>query len=79
MKRKGGRKRIAQAFIAQARSGHRGVFTRKKEAGRLPIGERFSTSVGQSLDDEHVLSEIGGGAQDRFAKELSSQVGFLLR
>ena len=46
---------------------------------RLPIGEFFSTAVGQYLDDESVLSPIGDAAQERFTKELSSQVDFLLR
>ena len=79
VKRRGGRKRISHAFIAKMKSGHVGVFVRRKGAGRLPIGERFSTAVGQFLDDERVLSELGDGAQVRFTKELSSQVDFLLR
>ena len=79
VKRKGGRKRLPHAFIAKMPSGHRGVFTRREGVGRLPIHERFSTSVGQFLADERVLSQIGGAAQERFTKELSSQVDFLLR
>ena len=79
VKRKGGRQRLPHAFIAKMPSGHRGVFTRRKGVSRLPINELFSTSVGKFLGDERVLSQIGEAAQERFTKELSSQVDFLLR
>ena len=79
VKRKGGRKLLAHAFIAKMPSGHRGVFEREKGVKRLPINELLSGSVGQFLDNERVLSQIGEAAQEKFTKELSSQVDFLLR
>lgn len=78
VKRQGGRKRLPHAFIAKMASGHVGVFTRRQGVPRNPIGELFSTAVGQYLDDARVLNEIGETAQDRFGRELSSQVDFLL-
>ena len=79
VKKSGGRKRLKHAFIARMPSGHRGVFTREKGAKRTPIGELFSTAVGQYLDDEDVLRPIGASAMRRFEKELSAQVDYLLR
>lgn len=79
VKRRAGRKRLPKAFIAQMKSGHKGVFTRRKGVGRLPVGELFSTAPGQYLDDESVLAPIGDAAQRRFTKELSAQVDYLLR
>ena len=79
VKRQGGRKRLPHAFIAKMRSGHTGVMTRHKGIGRLPIDELFSTAPGQHLDDDRVLGPIGRSAQERFTKELSSQVDLLLK
>ncbi len=79
VKRRAGRKRLGKAFIATMPSGHKGVFTRRKGVARLPVGELFSTAVGQYLDDESVLDPIGEAAQERFTRELSSQVDLLLR
>ena len=42
---RGGRGRIANAFLAQMRSGHRGVFVRSGKT-RLPIRELFGPSLG---------------------------------
>lgn len=79
VKKRGGRQRLRHSFIAKMPSGHVGVFTRRKGAGRLPIGELFSTSAGRYLDDDQVLAPIGEAAQARFTKQLLSQVDLLLR
>lgn len=85
IKRQGGRKVLRGTFLAMTKSEHVGVFARRG-AARLPIGgpkrrqdQFYSTSVAQFLDDERVLSQIGEAAQEKFTKELSSQVDFLLR
>ena len=79
VKRRSGRKRLPHAFIATMKSGHRGVMTRSKTTGRLPIGELFSTAPGQYLEGVNVLDPLGAAAQRRFTKELSAQVTHLLR
>ena len=79
VKRRATRKRLPHAFIATMKSGHRGVWTREKGAGRTPIGELFSTAPGQFLAEESVLEPIGAEATKRLNRELSAQVDHLLR
>lgn len=87
VKRKGGRKLIAGAFLARMRSGHVGVYSAPKggytrrgpapNRSGLPIHELFSTALVQYIDDPKVLARIGTVARGRFERELVSQIAFL--
>jgi len=75
VKRSGSRKVIAHAFIATMKSGHRGVFTRDKGAGRLPISEMFSIAVQQALKGANI-EKLLTLARNRIRTELKSQIAY---
>jgi len=78
VKKRGGRKQVPNAFIRTMDSGHRGVFVRRGLA-RLPIRELLSTSVQQYLKDDEVLNPLQRYANERFTRDLTKNVEFLLR
>lgn len=92
VKRKGSRKVIGSAFIAdvQGRSGfqtnvHRGVFARKfkgaKRVGRLPIEQLFSSRPSDVLREQRRARRILEAGADRFERdyrrELRRRLGLL--
>lgn len=78
------------AFVAQMKSGHIGVFERHKENGkydgRLPIsgnhgtgGQFLGSSVAQMLDRTEVKESIAADAQENFNKNMSHEVERVLK
>jgi hypothetical protein len=83
VKRRGARKLVRSAFIANVRSGHRAVWVRQRlgggrRAGRLPIEELFSTSIIQYLDDRLVIARLERKAGELFDREFKRQLRVLL-
>jgi len=79
---KQGSKKVAKhTFIAQMRSGHKGVFIRQRKGGRrvrrLPIDETKTKSLAQVLGDEKRLKKLADVAAERYAKELTNQLRLL--
>ncbi len=80
VKKTGGRKVIAGAFIATLRSGKKSVFRRRfntatrKRAPRLPIDIVYTTSVRQSLTDKGKQERILAAGRDRFIKEFRREI-----
>ena len=72
----GGLGRYPNAFIATMRSGHRGVFTRRSAAGRLPIAELRGPSIGHVFVKHKAIGEARG--QEQLAKNLASEFRFAL-
>lgn len=78
-----GRARLAHAFIPQLRSGHRGVFVRrfpgaKGKQGRK-IKQLFSSRVPDVLVNPPVMNHVLSVGTDRFERELTHQVDFILK
>jgi hypothetical protein len=83
--RKGKREVLSGTFIATMKSGHRGVFERRrlagaKRAGRLPIKERMGPTPMETFNRapgvaQEVLAELGPTLE----KNLASQVDRLLQ
>lgn len=74
---RGRRKIVRGGFIATTKSGHRGIFRRKKGAGRLPIEELQGPAPVQVIDDEKRIRLVRF-ARDRLTTEAQQQVNFLL-
>jgi len=72
----GGAGRYPNAFIAEMKSGHRGVFMRR-DTRRLPIRELFGPSIAHVFV-KHV--EIGlARAREQLVKNLQSELRFVMR
>ena len=74
--KRGNRKTLKDTFIAEMKSGHKGVFERQG-AKRLPIEEKYSIGVPGMFgakDMQRVLSTIG---MQRFNVNLAQQIKFL--
>jgi hypothetical protein len=78
--RRGGRKLIPRAFIATMKSGHRGIFWRKKGsgptglAGRLPIDELFAKTVMAALDTPEIINRLMLIARKRMAETMKQEL-----
>jgi len=72
----GGRKNIRGAFIAEMKSGHRGVF-RRRGRSRLPIDEIRTISIPQAVINKMVSAALERAAVDTFNKNFAQQVRYL--
>lgn len=73
----GGAGRYPNAFIATMPGGHRGVFIRKRGAGRLPITELHGPSIAQSFTKHR---DVGiARAKEQLPKNLQSELKFAAR
>lgn len=61
----GQRKTIRSAFIATMKSGHEGIFLRKK--GTRKIKEAFTTRISDVFDDHGFIPAVQAKAQTKFA------------
>lgn len=77
----GGKRVLKHAFLAQMRSGHKGVWMRELKGGkrvkRLKIEERSTKSLSQVLGDDARLKRLADVAAERYAKELTNQLRLL--
>lgn len=73
----GGRGLATHAFLATMRSGHRGIFRRKGEAGRLPIGELYGPSPTRVFKNK-ILQDALVNAEATLAKNLDHEIGWIL-
>lgn len=71
--RRGGRKLVRGAFIAQMKSGHRGVFVRRGKKS-LPIDERFGEMPAQTILRPNVIADVTEKARARFERELAHEL-----
>lgn len=63
MNKNAGRHVLKHAFLAQMRSGHKGVYTRESGAPRLPIRELYGPAIVEVAQDH--LDEAARKAQDK--------------
>jgi len=75
-KLKGGAGRYPNAFIAPMRSGHRGVFQRKRGVARLGIYELRGPSIWQSFRNNETAAIVR--AHEQLAKNLPHELAFAL-
>lgn len=70
----GGRQRVENAFVAQMKTGHMGVF-RRKGPGRLPIIELYGPSIGRVFAKyrEEALARAEEMFEQNFGRELRFQ------
>lgn len=73
-----GREIVPQAFIAETKSGHRGVFKRKGQK-RLPIVEQFSSALTKVLESSDFLREVEKIAVETFRKNFKRELEFELK
>lgn len=82
--RKGSRKVIPRTFIATMRSGHNGIFWRRKGegptglAGRLPIDELFARTVRRAIDKTEHINRLLRTAEKRMAEVLKQELAYRL-
>lgn len=78
-----GRHRLSHAFIPKLRSGHRGIFVRKnpnaKGAEGRKIKQIFSSRVPDVMSNPNVINDILPQAADRFQRELTHQIDYILK
>jgi hypothetical protein len=78
--RRGGRTEMRHAFLAEMKTGHRGVFRRKDKAPRLPIQEKYGPSVPQVVEDSQDM--VSGAFDDEMdshlEREVDTQVGLVI-
>jgi hypothetical protein len=69
----GGQARFPHAFIAVMRSGHRGIYERRKGAGRLPIVEKRGPSIAHVVAKHipAVVAELGPKMGENIAHEIA--------
>lgn len=80
MVRKGSRKIVEGAFIAQMRSGHVGVFQRRMETGeKLPIKELYGPSPIRILDSDRYAIPIDDFAAATLDKNLAHEVNYFFK
>ena len=83
MIRKGARKTVQGAFIAQMSSGHIGVFKRKKsgpgQAGKQGIDELFGPSPLRILDDDRYYQQLDDFTEETMDKNYAREVDFYLK
>ena len=77
IKKSAGRKKIKSAFITAMPGGHRGVFTRAKNAKRLPVKELFTTAVEDVASD--TLPDMKQFAARRLNEIFERQLDYELR
>jgi hypothetical protein len=68
---------FANAFIAQMRSGHIGIFERTGR-GRFPIHEIMGSSVAQMAGNSVVYDEVEKAAQETIDKRVEHEIGRIL-
>jgi hypothetical protein len=73
----GSAKAMPHSFIAEMKNGHIGIYSRKQDAKRNPIEQRYGLSVPQMIGNAAVLEYIERQAHDRLDKELRHQVAYL--
>lgn len=72
--KKGKRTTVRGTFIARMKTGHMGVFIRKKGASRFPIVERKAPSVPGMLTFKHINEAIGKNAMDFFTIAMDQNI-----
>lgn len=82
VRKKGARERYPHAFIATMKSGHRGVFERRKfglkRVGRLQIDERFGPSV-PAVFARNGLKKVQSDGANNLQKNLVHETEWLLK
>lgn len=73
----GGRGVAAHAFLATMRSGHRGIFRRKGDAGRLPIRELYGPSPTRVFSRK-ILQGALADTEAALAKHLDHEINWIL-
>lgn len=77
----GGTQRLTEAFTVRLKSGHEGVFRRRRDS-RLPIDELFSSRLPANYGEE-VVTRYGGSTyrklEARFKRGLDRELGKLRR
>lgn len=78
-----GRRRLAHAFIPKLRSGHRGIFVRKHPGAKGKEGRKikqlFSSRVPDVLSNVPVMNEVLDIGAERFERELTHQIDYILK
>lgn len=75
--KKGGGTAFEDAFIAQMRSGHIGVFERT-ETKRLPIEEKMGLAAAQMVENSVVIDEVQKEAQKTVDERLEHEIDRIL-
>jgi len=68
---------FADAFIAKMKSGHVGIFERKRDS-RFPVEEIMGSSVAQMAGDTVVYDEVEKKAQETIDKRVEQEITRLL-
>lgn len=78
--KRGERKEVKGAFMAQMGSGHLGVFRREGQS-RFPIKELYSLSVPQMFGDQHSdrAEQVQEYSQERFQREIEHEISYAMR
>lgn len=74
----GVRRRLPHAFIAQMRSGHRGVFKRTRTK-RLPIVELHGPSLARVFAKDAIVKAVQARYEEAMTKNLPHEIEFELR
>lgn len=74
---KGGGTQFEDAFIAQMRSGHIGVFERETEK-RFPIEEKMGLSAAQMVGNERIIEMLEDEAQEVVNQRIEHEINRLL-
>ena len=72
-----GRQQIAGSFVANMKSGHKGVFKRGGKS-RLPIFEEFGPAIPDILNEEPTHTDIERTADAQLRKRLTHEIEYLL-
>lgn len=75
----GQKKQIDHAFIATMKSGHRGMYTRKPGAGRLPIRELQGTSVAHVFMQPDIQTQMKNRIDDRWQPLIDHELHYELQ
>lgn len=84
VRRGGARKVIPRTFLATMKSGHRGIFWRRKGegptglVGRLPIDELFARSVRRAIDKTEYVERLLRIARERMLETLRQELRYRL-
>lgn len=67
-----------KAFIANMKTGHKGVFTRTSGSS-LPIKQLYGPSVPQMVKNDEIMEKINKDANDTLKKRIDAEVANILR
>lgn len=68
---------IPHAFLADMKSGHKGVFTRKDKS-RLPISEKYGPSLPKVFTNNAIMTALVNVANQRWQTTFNQEINFLM-